>query len=86
VPTQVVAEYIRQCLASENGEPVEGPMYPSSLRPGGTNIVFFVDNTDRHADDGLLRMEGPPRRYQAVESNTRWETTADGGPSEGSTV
>jgi hypothetical protein len=79
VPTHIVAEYIRHCLQSDVGGPVEGLMYPSAVRPGGTNIVFFVNDTDHHAADGLLQMYGPPRRYEAVAVDTRWEARPDPG-------
>jgi hypothetical protein len=72
VPTQILSEYIRHCVTNGSGEAVEGVIYPSPARPGGTNIVFFVDDTDHSNPDGLLVMHEEPRRYEATEAITHW--------------
>jgi hypothetical protein len=73
VPTQVVAEYIRHCIRSCGGEPVEGIMYPSAVRPGGTNLVFFPPPPEAAGEsDPLVVMCGSPRRFEAVRTSTEW--------------
>ena len=43
VPSQVVCEYFAQVFISDDdvGTHVEGIIYPSAVRPGGRNLVFF---------------------------------------------
>ena len=42
VPTQVVAEYFRHVYEGADGSRIDGILYPSSVREGGTSCVLFV--------------------------------------------
>jgi hypothetical protein len=41
-PTQVVAEYFRHAYRTPAGERLDGILYPSSVRDGGTSCVLFL--------------------------------------------
>ena len=41
VPTQVVSEYFAQAFRYAKGKHVDGLIYPSSVQPGGKNLVIF---------------------------------------------
>lgn len=41
VPSQVVCEYLAQAVRDENGRPLDGLLFPSSVHPGGVNLVVF---------------------------------------------
>jgi len=41
VPSQVISEYFAKEFRTTDGRPVNGLMYPSTVKPGGTNIVLF---------------------------------------------
>jgi RES domain-containing protein len=44
VPTQVVTEYFRHVYRDKNGRSLDGILYPSAKKPGGTNCVLFCEN------------------------------------------
>jgi hypothetical protein len=72
VPTQVVAEYIRHCVTSDDGEPIEGIKYPSAAKPGGTNVVLFPRPDDGTGRPTLLSVQGSPRRHECVSTSAQW--------------
>lgn len=41
VPSQVISEYFAKEFRTIDGQSINGLMYPSTVRPGGTNIVLF---------------------------------------------
>jgi hypothetical protein len=41
IPSQIVSEYFAQVLQVRGEQQLEGMVYPSSLRPGGKNLVLF---------------------------------------------
>jgi hypothetical protein len=46
VPTQIVTEYFRHVCPTDHGIPVDGILYRSAVRDGGTCVVLFIDNGD----------------------------------------
>ena len=46
IPTQVVAEYFRHVFRTNNGQKVDGIIYPSSIKKDGKCIVLFYDSQD----------------------------------------
>lgn len=44
VPTQIVAEYFRQLIQDDDGNPAMGVLWRSAIDPTVTNCVLFVDN------------------------------------------
>jgi len=45
VPTQVFTEYIRYLYKDNEGNALEGILYPSSKKPDGVSCVLFIENT-----------------------------------------
>jgi RES domain-containing protein len=41
VPSQVVSEYFSRVFLSDDGQPINGLIYPSAVCPGGKNVVIF---------------------------------------------
>lgn len=72
VPTQIIAEHIRHSITTPNGDPFQGIKYRSAIHPTGTNVVFFADNDDCASGQGLLRMQGPRRTFEATKSDITW--------------
>jgi hypothetical protein len=56
VPTQIVTEFIRYSMTTENGAKIMGVKYPSARGRAGECVVLFVDN------DGCLGDEDGRRR------------------------
>jgi len=56
VPTQIVTEYFRHIFRDEKGKPIQGIIYPSSLRPNSQSIVLFCQSEDC-IQDNLKRRE-----------------------------
>ncbi len=50
VPTQVVTEYFRHVFCSEEGNKIDGILYPSSKVKGGVCCVLFFGNDDSTQD------------------------------------
>lgn len=50
VPTQIVTEYFRRVYITENGEKIDGVIYPSSKVDKGKCCVLFVENADCNQD------------------------------------
>lgn len=44
VPTQVVTEYLRHIFRDQDGNSLDGVLYPSTKRDGGINCVLFCEN------------------------------------------
>ena len=72
VPTQVVAEFIRHCIKTETGEPIEGVRYPSAMHQSGANIAFFVTASNLAGPEPLLKLIGS-KRYSATGMKTTWQ-------------
>lgn len=47
VPTQVVSEYFAKAFQLEDETRLDGMLYPSSVAPGGKNLVLFPPSHDR---------------------------------------
>jgi len=41
VPSQVISEFFAKEFRTNEGQPIHGLMYPSTVKPGGTNVVLF---------------------------------------------
>lgn len=69
VPTQVLTEYFRLIVRSEN-EPVRGIVYPSTRRSNGKSVVLFanrkncISSSQTVTDESMLRLvSGSIRRH-----------------------
>jgi hypothetical protein len=64
VPTQIVTEYIRHVFECNNGDRIDGVVYPSSKHKGKKAIVIFanseqcVDVDESFSADALLKLVG----------------------------
>jgi RES domain len=65
VPTQVVTEWFRTKFEPGTGGPLDGILYGSARRPGGANLVLFIDN-DGAVDAGKATPD-------ALLGLVRWE-------------
>ena len=59
VPTQVITEFIRHSLKTEDGTKFDGILYKSSVNPAGTSCVLFVEN-DECCDKNVAQREWKP--------------------------
>lgn len=41
VASQIVSEFFAKEFRTEDGERIDGLTYPSSIRPGGANVILF---------------------------------------------
>jgi hypothetical protein len=46
VPTQIICEYFQHVFFDQGGDPLDGILYPSSVRSGGTCVVLFIGHDD----------------------------------------
>lgn len=57
VPSQVVMEYFRHIFRDDDGQPIQGILYPSAVKTGGTSCVFFfgpVSDQEYFADKNAI--------------------------------
>lgn len=76
VPTQAVADYIRHCVKTDLGGPIDGVLYPSAMHAAGSNIAFFVSPEDLAGRSPLLALVELPKRHVAKGMTTTWKESA----------
>jgi len=64
VPTQVVCEYLRLAFRDSDGCPLDGMIYSSRQRGGGTNVVVFVDENGARDPDGSPARAGADAEHE----------------------
>jgi len=69
IPTQVVTEYFKHLCVLENGNRVEGIIYPSSYISGGRNVVLFINSTNC-TQNGLLNGSGLEDKYLFLNTSS----------------
>jgi hypothetical protein len=68
VPTQVVTEYFRHIYHDQNGEPINGILYPSSRHSGGVSCVLFIEKENCIQDNIMREFEFPWQKAEAFVS------------------
>jgi hypothetical protein len=76
-PTQVVTEYFRRMFRTENGEVLDGVLYPSS-RDAGENLVLFYDRRHVAGIDDDLSSRISEKRFELISVDHK-EFGASGG-------
>lgn len=56
VPSQVVCEYFAKVFRTEEDDSIDGLVYPSAVRPGGTNVVLFPPESGRDGFKELVEL------------------------------
>lgn len=57
VPSQIACEYFSHKFTLKSGRRVDGLLYPSAIRPGGSNIVLFPRNGDGESYTSLVKCQ-----------------------------
>lgn len=72
IPSQVVAEFIRFRMATDDEPPIDGIRFPSVARTGGTNVAMF-DGPALHEDDHPALTPLDALEYQADTVTVLWQ-------------
>lgn len=68
VPTRVATEYFRRRFRTEAGDPVQGILYRSAIREGGTCCVLFCDH--HHCTEAVPGDSAPSERWLVMVSGS----------------
>lgn len=71
IPSQVVAEFIRFAMTSDDGASIDGIRFPSVAQRGGINLALF-DGPALHEDDDPTLTLLDTLDYRAEDVSVRW--------------